>query len=203
MLAAMIYRLDRDVGKILNALDDQGLSEETIVFFCSDNGPHNQEGIDPDFFRSSGPFRGIKRDLYEGGIRSPMIVRWKGKIQPGQTSDQIWAAWDVFPTLTELAGLKVPLGLDGESMVEPLLNGKIKKHAPLYWEFHEKGFHQAARMGDWKAVRHGVDASLELYDLSIDPGETLDVSSSNRRMIKKIESYLASARSDSREWPLP
>ncbi|HAW01151.1 MAG TPA: N-acetylgalactosamine-6-sulfatase, partial [Verrucomicrobiales bacterium] len=145
----------------------------------------------------------IKRDLYEGGIRSPMIVRWKGKIQPGQTSDQVWAAWDVFPTLTELAGLKVPLGLDGESMVEPLLNGKIKKHAPLYWEFHEKGFHQAARMGDWKAVRHGVDAPLELYDLSIDPGETQDVSSSNRRMIKKIESYLASARSDSREWPLP
>ena len=203
MLAAMIYRLDRDVGKILNALDDQGLSEDTIVFFCSDNGPHDQEGIDPGFFRSSGPFRGIKRDLYEGGIRSPMIVRWKGKIQPGQTSDQVWAAWDVFPTLTELAGLKVPLGLDGESMVEPLLNGKIKKHAPLYWEFHEKGFHQAARMGDWKAVRHGVDAPLELYDLSIDPGETQDVSSSNRRMIKKIESYLASARSDSREWPLP
>ena len=203
MLAAMIYRLDRDVGKILNALDDQGLSEDTIVFFCSDNGPHDQEGVDPVFFQSSGPFRGIKRDLYEGGIRSPMIVRWKGKIQPGQTSDQVWAAWDVFPTLTELAGLKVPLGLDGESMVEPLLNGKIKKHAPLYWEFHEKGFHQAARMGDWKAVRHGVDAPLELYDLSIDPGETQDVSSSNRRMIKKIESYLASARSDSREWPLP
>ena len=203
MLAAMIYRLDRDVGKILDALDEQGLSENTIVFFCSDNGPHNQEGVDPKFFKSAGPFRGIKRDLYEGGIRSPMIVRWKGKIQPGQTSDQVWAAWDVFPTLSELAGLKAPVGLDGESMVEPLLNGKTKRHAPLYWEFHEKGFHQAVRMDDWKAVRHGVDAPLELYDLTADPGETQDLAASNRRIVRKIESYLESARSDSMEWPLP
>lgn len=203
MLAAMIFRLDRDVGKILDALDEAGLSENTIVFFCSDNGPHNQEGVDPDFFQSSGPFRGIKRDLYEGGIRSPMIVRWKGKIQPGQTSDQVWAAWDVFPTLTELAGLKVPAGLDGESMVEPIINGKIQKHAPLYWEFHEKGFHQAVRMDDWKGVRHGADAPLELYDLSKDPGETRDVSTNNRRVVNRMESYLESARYDSENWPLP
>lgn len=203
MLAAMIFRLDRDVGKILDALDAKELSENTVIFFCSDNGPHNQEGVDPEFFQSSGPFRGIKRDLYEGGIRSPMIVRWKGKIQPGQTSDQVWAAWDVFPTLSELAGIKPPIGLDGESMVEPLMKGKTKDHAPLYWEFHEKGFHQAVRMDDWKAVRHAVDASLELYDLSKDPGETQDVSGENRRIVNRMTSFLKSARSDSGEWPLP
>lgn len=203
MLAAMIFRLDRDVGKILDALDAQGQAENTIVFFCSDNGPHNQEGVDPEFFKSAGPFRGIKRDLYEGGIRSPMIVRWKGKILPGQTSDQVWAAWDVLPTLSELAGLRPPIGLDGESMVQPLLGGDTKKHAPLYWEFHEKGFHQAVRMDDWKGVRHGADAPLELYDLTADPGETQDLAASNRRIVRKIESYLESARSDSTEWPLP
>lgn len=202
MLAAMIYRLDLHVGKILDALDETGQAENTIVFFCSDNGPHNQEGVDTDFFKSSGPFRGIKRDLYEGGIRSPMIVRWKGRIQPGQVSDQVWAAWDVFPTLSELAGLKAPQGLDGESMVDAILDGKTKDHDPLYWEFHEGGFHQAVRMGDWKGVRHGIQSPLELYDLSEDPGEKQDVADNERRMISRMERFLKTARSESNEWPV-
>ncbi len=202
MLAAMIYRLDLHVGKILDALDETGQAENTIVFFCSDNGPHNQEGVDPDFFQSSGPFRGIKRDLYEGGIRSPMIVRWKGRIQPGQVSDQVWAAWDVFPTLSELAGLKAPRGLDGESMVDAILEGKTKDHDPLYWEFHEGGFHQAVRMGDWKGIRHGVRAPLELYNLSKDPGEKQNVADDEHRMVSRMESFLETARSQSNEWPV-
>jgi len=202
-LAAMIYRLDRDVGKILDALDEAGKSENTIVFFCSDNGPHNQEGVDTDFFQSSGPFRGIKRDLYEGGIRSPMIVRWKGRIRPGQVSDQVWAAWDVLPTLAELAGLPAPVGVDGVSMVETLLEGKTRDHAPLYWEFHEKGFHQAARIGDWKGVRHGRTAPLELYDLKQDPGETLDLAAEEKRMTQRMIRFMERARSDSKEWPVP
>lgn len=201
MLAAMIFRLDLHVGKILDALDEAGQAENTIVFFCSDNGPHNQEGVDTDFFKSSGPFRGIKRDLYEGGIRSPMIVRWKGHIQPGQVSDQVWAAWDVFPTLSEFAGLKAPAGLDGESMVDAILDGKTKDHDPLYWEFHEGGFHQAVRMGEWKGVRHGLDAPLELYDLSKDASENHNVADQERRVVGRMESFLKTARSESIEWP--
>jgi arylsulfatase A-like enzyme len=202
MLAAMIYRLDLHVGKILDALDETGQAQNTIVFFCSDNGPHNQEGVDPDFFQSSGPFRGIKRDLYEGGIRSPMIIRWKGHIQPGQVSDQVWAAWDVFPTLSELAGLKAPVGLDGESMVDAILKGRTKEHDPLYWEFHEGGFHQAVRMGDWKGVRHGIQEPLELYDLSKDPGEKHNLADRERRVVGRMEDFLKTARSESNEWPV-
>src|SRR5208283_5022907 len=122
--AAMIARLDTDVGRLLKRLKELNLDEKTIVFFSSDNGPHKEGGADPSFFHSSGPLRGIKRDLYEGGIREPMLARWPGKIQPGTVSDVPWAFWDVLPTAAELAGAKVPANLDGISMVPALLGEK-------------------------------------------------------------------------------
>src|SRR5262249_61362592 len=111
--AAMITRLDTDVGRLVKRLQELHLEEETLVFFTSDNGPHKEGGADPQFFHSSGPLRGYKRDLYEGGIRVPMIARWPGRIRAGRVSDQVWAFWDFLPTVVELASAKAPPGLDG------------------------------------------------------------------------------------------
>src|SRR5205823_6000696 len=152
--AAMITRLDTDVGKILDQLKQLKIDQDTILFFSSDNGPHKEGGVDPKFFQSSGPLRGIKRDLYEGGIRVPMIARWPTHIKPGQTSDLVWAFWDFLPTAAEIAGAKAPEKIDGLSVLPTLLgNAQTNRHDFLYWEFHERGFQQAARMGEWKALR--------------------------------------------------
>src|SRR5205823_3678677 len=127
--AAMVTRMDRDIGRIIAKLKEMSLDEKTIVFFSSDNGPHKAGGNDPKFFHSAGPLRGIKRDLYEGGIRMPMIVRWPGKIKAATVSDQVWAFWDFLPTAGELAGAKTPAGIDGISMAPTLLGaGQPKNH---------------------------------------------------------------------------
>src|SRR5438094_5010750 len=119
--AAMITRLDADVGKLMAKLQELKIDDDTVVFFSSDNGPHKEGGVDPEFFQSSGPLRGIKRDMYEGGIRVPMIARWPGKIKAGAVSDQVWAFWDFLPTAAEIAAVKPPAGLDGLSMLPTLL----------------------------------------------------------------------------------
>jgi len=199
--AAMISRLDRDVGRLLKQLKDLGLDDDTIVFFSSDNGPHKEGGADPAFFHSSGPLRGYKRDLYEGGIRMPMIARWPGRIKPGAVSDQVWAFWDFPPTALELAGGPVPEGIDGISMVPALLGRKQPDHEFLYWEFHERSFKQAVRMGHWKAVSLGPDKPLELYDLSGDIGEKTNVAKDHPDIVAKIEVYLKGARTASKHWP--
>ena len=158
--AAMISRMDRDVGRLLARLAELGIDERTVVFFTSDNGPHKEGGADPEFFHSSGPLRGIKRSLHDGGIRVPMLVRWPGRIQPGSTSDLPWAFWDFLPTAAELAGAEPPSDIDGLSIVPTLLGRPgQRRHEFLYWEFHE-GQHskQAVRTGRWKAVR-GAPAS--------------------------------------------
>lgn len=201
--AAMITRMDADVGRIMTRLRDLGLDDRTLVLFTSDNGPHREGGADPVFFGSSGPLRGIKRDLYEGGIRVPMIARWPGTIPAGRTSDHAWAHWDFFPTAAELAGAKTPAGLDGMSMVRALKGNPQAGHEFLYWEFHERGFQQAVRMGNWKAVRLKPGAPLELYDLSRDVAETTDLASSHADVVAKIEAYLTTARSPSERWPTP
>ncbi len=200
--AAMIARMDADVGKLLQALRETGQDENTIVIFTSDNGPHREGGHDPDFFDSNGPLRGIKRDLYEGGIRVPMIVRWPARIRPGQVSDQVWAFWDLLPTLAEAAGLTPPAGLDGISMLDAWLGRPQRNHEYLYWEFHEGGFKQAVRMGDWKAVRPAPGKPLELYDLARDPGETRNLAAERRDIVERIERVLAGARTDSPEFPV-
>src|SRR5215470_5243121 len=134
--AAMITRMDNDIGKLMEMLQKYKIDENTVVFFASDNGAHKEGGVDPKFFQSSGKLRGIKRDLYDGGIRVPMIVRWPGKIKPGRVSDQVWAFWDFLPTAAEIAGVKAPDKIDGISML-PTLIGQIQtnQHAFLYWEF--------------------------------------------------------------------
>jgi arylsulfatase A-like enzyme len=201
--AAMITRMDRDIGRILERLRELGLEENTIVFFSSDNGPHQEGGGDPFFFRSSGPLRGFKRSLHEGGVRVPMLVRWPGKIPSGKTSDQVITFWDMLPTLVELGGGKSPDGIDGISFVPTLLSqGKQSQHEFLYWEFHEQGFQQAIRMGDWKAVREKLGGPLELYDLKTDLGEKTNVADANPAVIQQLERLLAGARVDSADWPV-
>ncbi len=204
--AAMITHLDTCVGKVMRKLKDLGLDDDTIVFFSSDNGPHKEGGADPAFFKSWGPLRGLKRDLTEGGIRVPMIVRWPGKVRAGAVSDHVWAFWDFLPTAAELAGTsshKTPGGLDGISVAPTLLGkGEQRKHDFLYWEFHERGSQFAVRTGDWKAIRPRLGAPLQLYDLSKDVHEDHDVKALHPDVVAKVEAYLKTARTPSKEWPL-
>ena len=201
--AAMITRLDADAGKILAKLKQLKLDQDTIIFFSSDNGPHREGGVDPKFFSSAGPLRGIKRDLYEGGIRVPMIVRWPGRVKAGSTNDQVWAFWDFLPTAAELTGAKAPRDIDGISMVPALLGAKqTHQHEFLYWEFHERGFQQAVRMDDWKAVKLAADKPLELYNLKTDSGEKENVADQRTDLTAKIEEYLKIARTESKDWPI-
>ena len=207
--AAMITRMDRDIGRLLDRLKDLGLDEKTLVIFTSDNGPHKEGGADPTYFKSSGPLRGYKRALYEGGIRVPMIARWPGRIEAGAQSDHISAFWDFLPTCCDLAGIETPAGLDGISMLPTLIGRSAdqRRHPYLYWEFHEQGKRQAIRWGRWKAVRNNVraqpDGPLELYDLQEDISEQTDVSSGHPEIVLKIEGLLAGARVPSERWPFP
>jgi arylsulfatase A-like enzyme len=202
--AAMITRLDRDMGRLMQKLKDLGIDENTIVFFTSDNGPHREGGANPDFFDSNGPLRGIKRDLYEGGIRVPLIARWPGRIDSGRTTDDVSAFWDFMPTFAVLSGQMPPADTDGLCMVPTLLGRaeKQKKHKFLYWEFYERGSKQAVRMGRWKAVRFGAAGRLELYDLQTDIGETTNVADGHPEVVAIIEEYLAIARTDSQHWTI-
>ncbi len=201
--AAMITRLDGDVRRLMRQLADLGIDEHTLVLFTSDNGPHREGGADPAFFKSSGPLRGIKRDLYEGGIRVPLIARWPGRIQPGQVSDRIWAMWDFLPTIAELVGQQAPPNLDGVAMLE-CLQGRpqARPHPYLYWEFHERQFAQAVRLGDWKGVRRGFDAPLELYNLADDLAEQHNLADRHPDIAARIEGILETARTESEHWPV-
>lgn len=201
--AAMITRLDADVGALMDHLHKLKIATNTVIFFSSDNGPHKEGGVDPKFFDSSGPLRGIKRDMYEGGIRVPMIVWWPGRIKAGTVSDQVWAFWDFLPTAAEIAGTRLLENIDGISMLPTLLGRKqTNQHEFLYWEFHEKGSKQAVRMGDWKAVRLAPAKPLELYNLKTDPSEAVNVAENHSDVIAKIESYLKTARTESERWPI-
>jgi arylsulfatase A-like enzyme len=207
--AAMITRMDRDIGRLMAQLKKFGLDENTFVMFSSDNGPHKEGGADPSFFGSSGPLQGYKRALYEGGIRVPTIARWPGRIEAGSLSDHVSAFWDFLPTCCELIGAEAPEGIDGISMVPTLLgqSRRQKKHEFLYWEFHEQGKRQAVRMGDWKGVRLNVaknpDGPIELYDLKDDIGEKNNVADKHPEIVAKIEGYMKAARTPSEHWPLP
>ncbi|MEK7995433.1 MAG: arylsulfatase [Planctomycetota bacterium] len=206
--AAMITRMDGDIGRLMARLKELGLDNNTLVMFSSDNGPHKEGGGDPEFFKSSGPLRGYKRALYEGGIRVPLIARWPGRIKAGAVSSHVSAFWDFLPTCCELAGAEAPEGIDGLSML-PALLGKAgqAKHEFLYWEFHEQGKRQAVRMGDWKGVRLNVakdpDAPIELYNLKDDVGETKNVAGQNPGIVEKIEKYMKAAHVPSEHWPMP
>ncbi len=200
--AAMITRLDTDVGKLLAKLDELKIAKNTIVIFASDNGPHKEGGVNPAFFRSAGALRGIKRDLYEGGIRVPLIVRWPFYIQAAATNDLPVAFWDFLPTFADVARVAPPQNTDGISFLPTLYTGgQTNRHEFLYWEFHEGGFSQSVRMGRWKGVRHGSDGPLELYDLQTDPAERLEVSAQHPAEAARIVEYLKTARKDDPKWP--
>jgi arylsulfatase A-like enzyme len=200
--AAMISRMDRDIGRIFDELKRLGIDEETLVISSSDNGPHKEGGVNPEFFDSNGGLRGIKRDLYEGGIRVPMIARWPGKIKAGSQSDHISALWDVLPTFAELAGARRPKGIDGISFLPTLLGKRQREHKYLYWEFQLELTMQAVRMGNWKAVRLAPSQPIELYNLKIDFGEENNVANEHPEIIKQMKEILDKARTDADIWPL-
>jgi len=202
--AAMITRLDGYVGRLLDALRKYGLAERTLVVFTSDNGPHNESKHNLDRFNPSGPLRGIKRSLTDGGIRVPFIAWWPGKLSPGVTTGQVGYFGDWMATAAELAGVATPAGTDSLSLVPTLLGhaGAQKQHEFLYWEFHEGGFKQAALyQGRWKGIRAGgPDAPVVVYDLKNDIGEKTDVASQHPEIAKKIGDYLQTARTDLPDW---
>ena len=203
--AAMITRMDGDIGRIFALLERLGVDKNTLVIFTSDNGPHKEGGNDPAFFNASGGLRGIKRDLYEGGIRVPFIARWPGMIAPGQVAKHVGYLGDVFATLADLTGSPLPPDLDSISFAPTLLGqaDTQAKHEFLYWEFHEGGTKQAALLGaNWKGVRLRPGAKLALYDLAADPTESRDVAADHSDIADLIEAYLRTARTDSPDWPI-
>lgn len=206
--AAMVSRMDSDVGRLLDQLKTLGIDENTIVIFSSDNGPHREGQHDPDFFDDNGPLRGTKRDLYEGGIRVPTIAWWPGTIAAGTETDHISGFWDFFPTACDIAGVGTPGPIDGISMY-PLLTGQSQEqstHDYLYWEFLEQGGKQAVRMGNWKGVKVNVkenpDAPLELYNLAEDLDETTNIADQHPEIVTQLEKIMQEAHTPDEAWPL-
>jgi arylsulfatase A-like enzyme len=189
--AAMIARLDNYIGKLQQQLKDFGIESNTVIFFTSDTGPQTGGGVDPKFFRSAGPFRGLRSDLYEGGLREPMIVCWPGAIRPGQVSDLPCAAWDFLPTAMQIALREPPKNIDGISLLPTLLGEtQTNRNDSFTWDLRGHSLAQAARMGDWKIVRSKAAAKWELYNLKTDPGESQNVAAKNPDVIAKLEKLL-------------
>ena len=201
--AAMVSRMDRDVGRIKALVERLGLAEDTILLFTSDNGP-TWIIYDLEVFDSNGPFRGHKRDLYEGGLRVPMIAWGPGRIPAGRRDDTVWALWDLLPTLADYAGAAVPDGVDGLSFV-PTLSGRPAaqpRHDHLYWEIYGPRPAQAVRDGRWKAVRRPLgDGAIELYDLTSDPGEQSDLSALYPDVVRRMDSLMSASRTPSELFP--
>ena len=203
--AAMITRMDRDIGRILGELKQRGWDKNTLVMFTSDNGPHAGDRLDPEFNDSNGPLRGVLRDVYEGGIRVPMIARWPGRIAAGGMSDHICSLVDVLETLAAVACETAPAG-DGISFLPTLLGQeeRQKKHDHLYWEFYERGSAQAVRMEDWKAVRKPMmTGKIELYNLRHDLGETNNLADSRLDIVAKVRAIMQQEHRPSPVWRPP
>jgi len=198
--AAMISRLDADVGKVLAKLKEKGLDANTLVLFTSDNGPHKEGGADPAFFGSAGPLTGFKRALTDGGIRVPLLVRGPG-VPAGKVSEQVGAFWDFVPTLCEAAGVKAPAG-DGTSLLAAFRGAAEAKPRELYWEFHEGGFKQAARLGPWKGLKLHVEEPVKLYNVAEDIAEKTDVAAKHPEVVRQIEQFLKDQRKPSDDWPI-
>lgn len=204
--AAMVSRLDQYIGQVVEKLKSLGLEENTLIIFTSDNGPHHEGGNDPVYFNSSGNFRGIKRDLYEGGIRTPMIAYWPSVITKPQVSDYMGAFWDFMPTFANIAGTRVRSNTDGISLFPILLNkGSQREHKFLYWEFHEDGGRQAVRMGKWKAVRINVmknpSSPVELYNLNADPQETKNIADEYPNIVQKMQKIMKREHKENPHFP--
>jgi uncharacterized sulfatase len=201
----MVTRLDRDVGRLLDRLKELDIDEKTVVFFSSDNGPHKEGGRDHEFFDSNGPLRGTKRDLYDGGIRVPTLVRWPGHAPTGAISNHVGYFGDFLSTAAELAGVPAPEGLDSISFLPAILGqaDAQPQHDSLYWEFYERGSAQAVRAGKWKAVvkpMHGE--SVELYDLEMDIGEGNNVAAEHPEIAKRLYGLMKQSHTPSPHWKL-
>jgi uncharacterized sulfatase len=201
--AAMIARLDRDVGRLLAKLEEHALAKDTLVLFSSDNGPHQEGGHDPERFDANGPLRGVKRALYEGGIRVPMIARWPGRVAPGSVSSHVGYFGDFFATFAEMLGQAVPSGLDSVSLLPTFTGdpGRQDTHEYLYWEFYEQGGRQAVRFGPWKAIREPMKTGrVQLFDLSKDVGEEKDLAPLRKDLVETAESYMDEAHVPDPRW---
>ena len=206
--ASMIRNIDNSVGMLLDKIAGLGLDQNTMVMFCSDNGPHQEGKHMMEFFNSNREYRGMKRDFYDGGIKTPFIVRWPGKIQPGKKSEQTFAFWDFLPTFAELVGTQKPEKTDGISFLPTLLgNEQTEKHDYLYWEFFELGGKQAILKDNWKAIKLNVrgpenEVIFELYNLENDPQETVNVAGQHPELVKDFEELFVSAREEFSVTPL-
>jgi len=205
--AAMVTRLDRFVGEVVAQVKKMGLAENTLIVFTSDNGPHRENGGDPEFFDGNGIYKGIKRDLYEGGIRVPCIAWWPGTIKKQQVNTDPLILYDLFPTLQELAGIPVSTHIDGISLVPALTGKQQPAHPYLYWEFHEQGGKQAVLLqGKWKGIRLNVSREenppIELYNLEADPAEENNIAGKHPEIVQQIASIMETAHIPDRNWPL-
>jgi uncharacterized sulfatase len=204
--AAMVTRLDRDVGRLLDRLRTLGLDRNTLVLFTSDNGPHMESGNNPLRFNPAGPLRGMKRELYEGGIRVPLLAWWPSRIAAGSVTDHVGYSGDLMATVCELAQVSAPPQLDSISML-PVLTGRPgqqREHDYLYWEFYEGGSAQAIRWGKWKAIRKPMlRGQIELYDVSMDPGEKYNVARGHREVVRQAGEMMDRAHVPHENWRVP
>jgi arylsulfatase A-like enzyme len=200
--AAMVHMLDRDVGRIVELVDQLGLKQNTLIIFTSDNGGHSTVWQE---FDTNGPLRGYKRNLTEGGIRVPFIARWPGRVPAGGTSNEIIAFQDMMPTFAELAGVNVPGKIDGTSVLSAIIGGKVKNpHEYLYWDYGHcrDRYDQAVRLGKWKGIREGREGTIQLYDLSKDIGEGTDVAREHPEVVAQIEEIMKTAVIPSERYPI-
>ena len=205
--AAMVTRLDHDIGEILDLLQELRLDASTLVITSGDNG----SSFSPDsalgklFDQTmAGKLRGYKRGMYEGALRQAALARWPGTIPAGRVSDEPWAFWDFLPTAVELAGAKLPVGqpVDGCSLVSFLKGGPAPQREAFYWELHEGKPIQALRFGNWKALRNGPGKALELYDIKTDPAETKDLAAAQPDLVARAEALIKQARVEDPNWPM-
>ena len=203
--AAMMRHIDNSVGQVVRKLEQLGIAENTIIIFTGDNGPHQEGGNNPEFHNSNGPLRGIKRDLYEGGIRMPTIAYYPGTIKPGSVTDHIGYFGDVMATFADLASTEAPNNIDSLSFA-PLLMGNLKQqaeHEYLYWEFHLHGSSQAVRQGNWKAIRLPLKTGpIELYDLENDPSESNDLAAQHPELVKNFAKIMDDNHEPHPYWPV-
>ncbi|HEV7347355.1 arylsulfatase [Telluribacter sp.] len=205
---SMMQALDGYVGRLLTKLDELELSENTVVIFTSDNGAHHEGGHDHAYFKSNGPFREYKRSFYDGGMHSPMIVRWPGKVKAESRSDHLSAFYDVLPTVCEIAGAPIQQRTDGISFLPELLGQKQPQHDYLYWEFNESidfkknQYKQAVRMGRWKGIFTILKDKFELYDLDKDVGERKNVADQYPAVVARIREIMKKAHEPSSTFPL-
>ena len=200
---AMVTLLDDQVGELVQKVKEQGLEDNTIFIFTSDNGPHKEGGADPDYFNSNANLRGYKRDLYEGGIRVPLIIKWPNKIKAERQTAHLSAFWDFMPTFADILKVDLPEQTDGISFLPTLINQKTQKnHDHLYWEFHEKGGRQALRKDNWKLVKYEVrkNGAYQLYDLDRDPSETKNMATQMPDKVKELAKILESSRTVSEDF---